>query len=237
MKNLCEYKHLFFDLDDTLTQSKSPIEKEMKDVLARSGKDIIVVSGAEIGRIAVQTDNFPAYYLGQNGNDAVDNTGKRLWQDFLTPQEKAAILRHNSQLISLADWYIQNPADLVDDRGCQISLSTIGHHEDIVRKKTFDPHSHVRLAMLEQYPFVSDIVEVKIGGTTTFDYFRKGAHKGANVARLIAALGWNKDACVYFGDKLHSGGNDETVVGVIDTIPVDSHEHTLALLQEAFGKT
>ncbi len=237
MKNLDIYKHLFFDLDDTLTLSKSPIEQEMKDVLARSGKDIIVVSGAENARIGVQTDSFPAYYLGQNGNDSVDNSGKRLWQDFLTPAEKAIILRHNSQLLSLADWYIQNAADIIDDRGCQISFSTIGHHEDIIRKKTFDPHSHVRLAMLERFPFVSDIVEVKIGGTTTFDYFRKGAHKGANVARLIQHLGWNTEECVYFGDKLHEGGNDETVVGIIDTIPVTSHEHTLALLQEAFGNT
>lgn len=235
MKNLHEYKHLFFDLDDTLTLSKSPIEQEMKEVLTRSGRDIIVVSGAEIARIGVQTDNFPAYYLGQNGNDTVDNTGKRLWQDFLTSAEKAAILHHNSQLLLLADWYIQNPADLIDDRGCQISLSTIGHHEDIVRKKTFDPDSQVRLAMLERFPFVSDIVEVKIGGTTTFDYFRKGAHKGANVAKLIQTLNWNKDECVYFGDKLHNGGNDETVVGVIDTIAVTSHEHTLQLLSEAFG--
>jgi len=235
MKNLHEFKHLFFDLDDTLTLSKSPIEQEMKEVLTRSGRDIIVVSGAEIARIGVQTDNFPAYYLGQNGNDTVDNTGKRLWQDFLTSAEKAAILHHNSQLLLLADWYIQNPADLIDDRGCQISLSTIGHHEDIVRKKTFDPDSQVRLAMLERFPFVSDIVEVKIGGTTTFDYFRKGAHKGANVAKLIQTLNWNKDECVYFGDKLHNGGNDETVVGVIDTIAVTSHEHTLQLLSEAFG--
>lgn len=235
MKNLHEYEHLFFDLDDTLTLSKSPIEQEMKDVLTRSGKDIIVVSGAEIARIGVQTCNFPAYYLGQNGNDSVDNKGKRLWQDFLTPEEKATILRHNSQLLLMCDWYIQNSADLVDDRGCQISFSTIGHHEDIVRKKTFDPDSHVRLGMLKRFPFISDIVEVKIGGTTTFDYFRKGAHKGANVARLIKELGWNKAECVYFGDKLHDGGNDETVVGVIDTIPVTSHEHTLALLQAAFG--
>ena len=82
MKNLREYKHLFFDLDDTLTLSKSPIEQRMKDVLARSGKDIIVVSGADIERIAVQSDNMPSYKLGQNGNDATDIAGRRLWQDY-----------------------------------------------------------------------------------------------------------------------------------------------------------
>ena len=235
MKNLREYKHLFFDLDDTLTLSKSPIEQRMKDVLARSGKDIIVVSGADIERIAVQSDNMPSYKLGQNGNDATDIAGRRLWQDYLSQHQKNDILSHVSKIGSCMDWSVKDTNDLLEDRGCQISFSLTGHNESVSFKKIFDPHSQVRLSLLKRFPFDSDIVEVKIGGTTCFDYFKKGAHKGSNVARLIAHLGWNKEESVYFGDKLHEGGNDESVIGIIDTVPVLNHDDTYTTLKEAFN--
>lgn len=44
-----------------------------------------------------------------------------------------------------------------------------------------------------------------------------------------------KDDCVYFGNALFPGGNDKTVIGVIDTFPVDNHLHTYSVLKEHFG--
>ena len=43
---------------------------------------------------------------------------------------------------------------------------------------------------------------------------------------------WNKDECVYFGDGLYPGGNDEAVIGVIETIPVDDHLDCYTKLRE-----
>lgn len=77
-------------------------------------------------------------------------------------------------------------------------------------------------------------MEVQIGGSTCLDYFKKGLNKGANVKKLIEALGWNKDECVYFGDALFPGGNDETVVGIIDTVKVADEVDTAAKLKEYF---
>ena len=85
--------------------------------------------------------------------------------------------------------------------------------------------------MLVEHPLVSDAVEVRIGGTTTFDYFRKGMHKGHNVLELIRRKGWVKDECVYVGDALFPGGNDETVIGVIDTHPVKNPTETLEFIR------
>ena len=57
-------------------------------------------------------------------------------------------------------------------------------------------------------------VEVRIGGTTCFDYFEKGRIK-ENINDLLARFGWRENECLYVGDALYIGGNDETVVGVI----------------------
>ncbi len=64
---------------------------------------------------------------------------------------------------------------------------------------------------------------MKIGGSTSLDYLHKDRHKGTNVQKLIDLMHWNKDECVYFGDGLYPGGNDEAVIGVIETIAVDDH--------------
>jgi hydroxymethylpyrimidine pyrophosphatase-like HAD family hydrolase len=82
---------------------------------------------------------------------------------------------------------------------------------------------------------VSERIDVKIGGTTCYDYFKKGHHKGSNVRALIEHKGWDASECVYFGDKLMPGGNDETVIGVIDTIAVTNHRETYDKLKEVFG--
>jgi len=45
-------------------------------------------------------------------------------------------------------------------------------------------------------------------------------------------MGWNKKGCLYIGDALFPGGNDETVVGVIETKSVRNPEDTFTLLEE-----
>jgi phosphomannomutase len=99
----------------------------------------------------------------------------------------------------------------------------------------YDPDRKKRDALIEKIPFVSDELIVKIGGSTSFDYIHKDRHKGTNVAKLISHKGWDKDECVYFGDGLFPGGNDEAVIGIIDTHPVNDHLHTYELLQKYFG--
>ena len=75
---------------------------------------------------------------------------------------------------------------------------------------------------------------VKIGGSTSLDYIHKDRHKGANVQKLIDHMGWDKDKCIYFGDGLFPGGNDEAVIGVIETVPVDDHLDCLNKLRTLF---
>lgn len=233
MNTPSSYQHVFFDLDGTLTRSRTTITKEMKDILAKlqaSGRDVVIVSGAQKSRLDEQGDHFSCVYLAQNGNHSyLLPDGKDIWHDELSPSEKGEIMKHIASIPPT--WPIKDENDLVEDRGSQISYSLLGHHEDIGKKEAFDPGGAKRTALLKQYPLTSDAVEVKIGGTTTFDYFKKGRTKGHNVARYIEMQGWNKDECVYVGDALFPGGNDEAVVGVIDVQQVGGPEETMRFIQ------
>ncbi len=235
MKLLTEYKHLFFDMDNTVTRSRTPIDADMKSLLSSLEQEVIIISGQAATNVKNQLDGISAYVMGQNGNHAFDPSNNELWNDILTPKQVSDILHHIATIVEHVEIEVSDPNDLIEHRGAQLCYSFIGHHEEISKKEAFDPDKRIRQKLLEAFPFESETVEVKIGGTTTLDYFAKGKHKGTNVARLIEENGWKKDDCVYIGDGLFQGGNDEAVIGVIDTLAVENHRDTYEKLRVAFG--
>lgn len=222
------YTHLFFDLDNTVTRSRSKIAPQMHELLRSLPQDIIIISGASVDQIRFQMDGMPCYLMGQNGNHAVFGA-EELWCDLLSSDEIAEIQAHIASLPRT--WDVPNEDDLIENRGSQVSYSIYGHHAPVADKERFDPDQEKRRMLLSANPLVSETIEVKIAGTTCLDYFRKGRNKGYNVARLISHRRWNKDECLYFGDALYPGGNDETVIGVIETAQVTDPQHTYETLQ------
>jgi phosphomannomutase len=227
-------KHLFFDLDKTIAPSREPILTHMYELVASAPHDIVIVSGQETAKIAWQTNNLPAIRMGQNGNHAVDHTGELLWNIPLSDEHRREILDHINALMNLIDHPIRHEWTPIEDRGAQITFSPIGNTAPVEEKRVYDPDRKKRDALLAAVPFESEELIVKIGGSTSLDYIHKDRHKGTNVQKLIAHKGWEKSECVYFGDGLFPGGNDESVIGVIDTVPVDDHHHTYELLRELF---
>lgn len=228
-------KHLFFDMDKTVAPARQPILAEMHSLLTSLPHSIIIVSGQEVPKIEWQSNNLESIRLGQNGNHAVDLDGTELWNIPLSEEHQQEILNHIELLRGLIDHEMRDEWTPIENRGSQITFSPIGNTAPVDIKMAYDPDRKKRDALIEKIPFVSDELIVKIGGSTSFDYIHKDRHKGTNVAKLISHKGWDKDECVYFGDGLFPGGNDEAVIGIIDTHPVNDHLHTYELLQKYFG--
>lgn len=222
-------------MDGTVTPSRSKIHPDMKAFLSSLDQTIAIISGSHNVQMAFQMDDLPIIKMGQNGNHVIDSDGTELWFDKLTAEEKQEIMIHAEIVWEACDKNVPDPNDLFEDRGSQISLSIYGHHADPAEKKAFDGDFKKRKALLEQFPFDSETLEVKLGGSTCLDYFKKGRNKGYNIARLIQLKNWNRDECIFFGDALFPGGNDETVVGVIETVQVADEHDCLVKLTERFG--
>jgi phosphomannomutase len=230
-------KHIFFDLDNTLTRSRSPITPSMLKLLRKLSQshDVIVVSGADKDQIARQLGNgMKGKYLsmGQNGNACIDRDSTLLWEKRMSWIARAEVYAYALRVYRNSKKNFKDPMDLISDRGCQISYSFIGHHEDVSKKEAFDPDSKIRRAVLNKSPFKSDEVDVRIGGTTCLDFFMKGSHKGANIATLLRMKKWKKSECLYVGDCLFPGGNDETVIGVIPTKAVRDPSETETVITQ-----
>jgi phosphomannomutase len=224
-------KHFFFDLDKTIAPARQPILSEMFDLLSRVNQDIVIVSGQEVPKIKWQSNSLPAIRLGQNGNHAVDVDDTELWNIPLSPEHQREILEHIDALLAIVDHEVNHEWNPIENRGAQITFSPIGNTAPVDVKMVYDPDRLKRNALLARVPFISNELTVKIGGSTSLDYIHKDRHKGTNVHKLIKHKGWNHDDCVYFGDGLFPGGNDESVIGVIETIPVTDHLETYQKLR------
>lgn len=231
---MTKYKHLFFDMDQTIAPSRQQILPEMYDLLTSLSRQIVIVSGQEVDKIVWQSNDLPAYILGQNGNHAVELQRNELWNTKLTEDHRNEILSHIETLIKNLEHDINHDWNPIEDRGAQITFSPIGNTAPVEVKSTYDPDRKKREALMQKFPFFSEELIVKIGGSTSLDYIHKDRHKGTNVQKLIDLMGWNKDECVYFGDGLYPGGNDEAVIGVIETVPVTDHIDTYNKLKQFF---
>lgn len=206
-------KYLFFDLDETVTESKQKATPEMLAELSRLIKEldkykVTIVSGAEIERMKIQVP-LDVMFMSQNGNRIYENNKLVLENKF---ENKEAVYKHID--ILLKETNIPLKEDMVEDRGSQISLSFIGHHAPLEEKKKFDPSKQKRTQLLLKHPFPNAF----IGGTTCIDYIPKT--KGDNIKRYIEDNGINRIDCLYFGDALQGMGNDATVCGIIPTFEV-----------------
>ena len=211
-------KHLFFDLDGTITESRQKITKEIKDFLSQL-PNLIVISGASREQMEYQLDGLKCITLAQSGNDTP------LWQNKLSKEEKHEIYKH---IFSL-DWCIE--PFMIEDRGCQLSPSLIGHKAPTNIKKKFDPDQKIRRKLLKKCPFISRTLICRIAGTTCLDYTRKNGDKGHNLERWIKENKLNKEDCVYFGDALFQGGNDESVLGVMECVEVKDPQDLLVKIK------
>ncbi len=233
---LSKYEHFIFDLDGTLTESRSPINLDLYKKLVElkeKGKTVTVISGATVSQIREQlTPKFAdqLLILGQSGNDFKEE-GEDVWKNSLEVEDVHGVLLHLSDILD--EFGHQNiEEDKLEIRGGQVSYSLVGHNAPREDKLAYDPDGRRRNNLLVKIPFQSESMMVRVGGTTCLDYTKTNWGKRGNLSRLMRSKNWKKSNCVYFGDQIYEGGNDWDVRTILDTVSVENPTHTLVKLYE-----
>ncbi len=208
---------IFLDMDNTICESRQVISPQMKEALEKLG-DIVVISGGTKERIEQQLDGLKCEILAQSGNETP------YWYNKLTEGELKKIYAH---INSLKNWWepFSDKVELIQNRDCQVSLSLAGHDAPMDYKKRFDPERLFRRWLLMEYPFKEENLKCAIGGTSCLDYTK--ASKGENLKRYLKLKRLKAENCIYYGDSLFPGGNDESVIGVMPTIQVSNPQELL----------
>jgi len=172
---------------------------------------------------------------GTNYNIIENNNVKTIYNLSLTKKEKMEIITAFKKLISHHKIKsLTTKEDQLQDRGSQITLSALGRHAQSKLKNKFDPSKEKRKVWVQflKRHLNKNKYDIKIGGTTSIDITLKGLDKEWGIKKFAKHNNISLQQILFFGDKLHPGGNDFPATKIVDCISVNSPVDTLKSLKE-----
>jgi len=236
---------IVFDLDGTLTESKSRLDDEMAVLLEGllDRKKVAVISGGSyrqfekqfIKNIGGKLENlflFPTcatqFYRFENDSFV------KVYEDRLKADDKKRIMESFERVLDEIGY--EKPkktyGEVIEDRGTQITFSALGQNAPLEEKVMFDPDNRIREKIRKNLARYLPDFEIKLGGTTSIDITRKGIDKAYGIRKIQEYLGIGKEEILFVGDALYAGGNDHAVLREgVQCIGVRNHDECKGLIR------
>jgi phosphomannomutase len=237
--NLKNKKMIAFDVDGTLSMSRSLIDPEMASLLTKllAIKKVAIITGGAFADIEKQILsgiglnnelNRNLTLLPTNGGGLWTFTGE--WKEIsshrLTSDEKWKIVTAIKEVVNNIE-IVNDFGDKIQDRDSEITYSALGEHAPVELKRAWDPDFKKRIALQKDLEKMLPDFEVKIGGTTSIDITPKGMDKAFAIKILMDHFRLNKEEILFFGDAVYENGNDYPVFEMgVDTVRVISPDET-----------
>ena len=240
-------KVIAFDLDGTLSVSKSQASDRMIKLLngLLEKYQVCVISGGKLTQFELQIlaglksagDNnlgnlhlMPTcgtrYYTYQPD----DKRWHQIYAEDFTKDQKEKIvdaLNKGLDETKLRPEPGKHWGELIEDRGSQITLSVLGQQAPVEAKDAWDPEDEKKYRLRDAIASHIPEFEVRAGGLTSIDVTKLGIDKAYGMDKLIEILGVKKEEILFFGDKMHEGGNDYPVKAMgIDSVAVRDWQET-----------
>lgn len=226
-------------MDGTLTPARKAMNSSMLAVLKKlqkNGYEIGIVTGSGMDYIKEQCsimfkdfnfDHNRIYYFPHNGTKYIryeSNLEKVLYNMSMKKEigetKYREIIYHliENQLRikrKLYGKYIPLTGNFIDCRGSMINWCPIGrnaNHDDREKWKTLDAKYKIRESLLDAYfrnP-VYECVDIKLGGSTSFDIYPTGWDKSFVLSNFS-----DKDEIWFIGDKCQKNGNDKELYDTV----------------------
>ena len=223
-------KLIAFDLDGTLTQHKTPLSNEVRDILLALGKKYkLLMAGAGMcKRIFNQMGGFPIDILGNYGMQFAkynpETKDLDIIEDNKCPCDRESCEKRVTYLREKYG-YTEFKGDNVEyhSSGC-ITFPLLGTKADQKDKLAFDPDRKKRRAFYQEVVEVFNDFNVFVGGSSSFDMAPRPYNKYYALDKYCKENGLSHEQVVYVGDDYGQGGNDESVyLSDINFIKVDNY--------------
>lgn len=208
-------KLICFDLDGTLSQHRTPIDKENRDFLdsLTAKYKLLMVGAGNAPRIYEQMGKYPIEILGNYGmqqGDARDGELKIVREDKTYPDREYFISK--IEYLREKYGYTEYKGESVEFHPSgMVTFPLLGTKADISDKLTFDPTREKRRKMYGEILEIFSDYSVYIGGTSSFDFSAKKYNKYDSIMRYAKENGYEKDEILFVGDDFGDGGGDSHV--------------------------
>lgn len=255
---LPDKKIIAFDVDGTLTKSKTLITERMANLIKELLKQKMVIAIAGGSFAQMQTQFLPPFLhdeamipfihnftlLPTSGSQRYEyDETKREWKltdkEVLPEDVKEKAKKLLQEVIENPIYEIpSNPiGNIIEDRDTQITFTPNGQQAPVELKLTFDPDRKKReriKAFLE--PQLSE-VSILINGTSSIDILPKGFNKAVGLTRFLNKAGLQKSDVLFVGDGIFPGGNDYSVFEAgFETLAVKNPEETEVIIKKWIGE-
>ena len=215
--DVSKLKLVVFDLDGTLTQHKTPLSEEHRQVLDALGKKYkLLMAGAGMcHRIFKQMNQYPIDILGNYGlqyaeyhpqtRDIEIKRNEELPCDRESVDKRVTALREKYGYTDYIGENVEFHAS-----GC-VTIPLLGTKAKSEDKLAFDPDRTKRRAIYEDVKKLFSDFIVFVGGSSSFDMAPAPYNKAYALTQYCRERGIAHDEVVYVGDDYGPGGNDESV--------------------------
>ena len=208
-------KLLCFDLDGTLTQHRSKLEKENADLITELQKKykVIMVGAGGCKRIYHQMNDFPIDVIGNYGmqQSIAEDGNFRLVKDEKTYPDRQYFLEKIKYLREKYGYTEYKGETVQFHESGMVTFPLLGTEADIKDKIAFDPTREKRRVL---YPEVLELFNDKnvyIGGSSSFDFTEKKYNKFYAVKDYAEENGYDLGEILFIGDDFGDGGGDSHV--------------------------
>ena len=210
-------KLIAFDLDGTLTQHKTPLSPEHREVLEKLQKKytLIMVGAGQCRRIFNQLGEFPIDIIGNYGmqyakynSETKDIEMVYDIQETCNKEEtekKVNFLREKHGFTEYAGENVEYHIS-----GC-ITFPILGTKAKAEDKLAFDPDRSKRRAFYDEVKSLFPEYNVFVGGSSSFDMAPMPYNKYYALDKYCKENGIAHNEVVFVGDDYGLGGNDESV--------------------------
>lgn len=249
MKISKNYKTIIFDMDGTLSVTKSPLSPHMAELFSRTSNKInmVIITGGLFKQIKSQCIDLlnehanleNIYILPTSGGEMYSfNSEIKEWEliysNKLSDTQKEKIIFSFKTALSKVSFKIKPEeikGDQIEDRESQITMSAIGQYQLPELKYKWDPDQIKRKEIVSYMQDLSDEFDINIGGTTSIDITLKGIDKSYGINRFFEETGLNKDKTLFIGDKIMPGGNDWPAIKTgVDIYQTHDPENTAQII-------
>lgn len=215
--DVSEIKVVALDLDGTLTQHKTKLSPEHKEVLDRlSGKyKLLIVGAGDVRRIFQQLNRYPVDILGNYGMQYAEYNPQtsdiHIIRDLTFGcREKEVEQKITALRVKYGFTEFAGENTEFHSSGC-ITFPLLGTKAQPEDKLNFDPDRSKRRDMYHDVLNAFPDYCVFIGGSSSFDMAPKPYNKYYALDCYCKEKGYHHYEVVFIGDDYGLGGNDESV--------------------------